>query len=78
LQPGSRIVELDGDPVPDLARFVELVAETSDQATVRLTTITWNDTTEVITLKPGSGYWPTWEVSYNGGWQRIPVKTAGD
>ncbi len=78
LAPGSRIVEIDGVPVPDLDRFIELVSARTDKDSVRLTTINWNDTTEVITLKSGSGYWPTWEVRYNDGWQRIPVATAAN
>jgi hypothetical protein len=78
LAPGSRIVEVDGVEAPDLKSFIELIAARADQDTVRLTTITWNDTTEVVTLKPGSGYWPTWEVRYtDAGWQRIPVNTSG-
>jgi len=78
LAPGSRITEIDGIPVPDLDRFIQLISARSDKDSVRLTTITWNDTTEVITLKSGSGYWPTWEVRYNDGWQRIPVTTAAN
>lgn len=76
LAPGSRIVEIDGVAVPDLDRFIELMSSRSQKDSVRLTTITWNDTTAVITLKPDSDYWPTWEVRYKDGWQRIPVNTA--
>ena len=78
LAPGSRIVELDGIAVPDLDRFIELVGARQDQDSLRLTTITWNNTTEVITLKSGSGYWPTWEVRYNNGWQRIPISDVAN
>jgi len=76
LSPGSRIVEVDGVAVRDLECLIERVAASSDEETVRLTTISWNDTTQVITLKPGSGYWPTWEVRYADGWQRIPIRAA--
>ena len=78
LAPGSRIVEIDGVAVPDLDRFIELISQRSQKNSVRLTTITWNDTTAVITLKPDSDYWPAWEVRYQDGWQRIPVDMAGD
>ena len=39
---------------------------------VRLKTVTWNDTTEVITLKLDTQYWPAYEIRRTAdGWRRI-------
>ncbi len=71
--PGSRIVEVDGAPVKDLDSFIELVRSRPDGDYVRLTTIAWNETVQIITTKLDRFYWPTWEVIYNGDWHRIEI-----
>jgi len=71
--PGSRIVEVDGAPVKDLDSFIELVRSRPDGDYVRLTTIAWNETVQIITTKLDRFYWPTWEVIYNGDWHRVEI-----
>jgi len=68
---GRRIVEVDGRPTPDLDAFIESVRGRSDRAALRLRTITWNGTTEVMTLKLDKHYWPAYElVRSPAGWER--------
>jgi len=72
LYPGRRIVEVDGEPTPDLDTFLKLVTGRPDRSSVRLKTITWNNAPEVITLKLDKHYWPAYELtrSNEGAWQR--------
>jgi S1-C subfamily serine protease len=71
LYPGRRIVEVDGQPTPDLDAFLKVVAGRPDRASVRLRTITWNNSPEVITLKLDNHYWPTYEMRRTAaGWDR--------
>lgn len=71
LYPGRRIVEVDGRSTPDLDSFIEAVAGRPSRSSVRLKTITWNNATEVITLKLDKHYWPAYElVKGEGGWHR--------
>jgi S1-C subfamily serine protease len=76
--PGSRIVKVDGVPVKDLDSFIALVRSLPDGAYVRLTTVAWNDSTQIITMKLDRTYWPTWEITYNGDWHRIEIKSVED
>jgi hypothetical protein len=71
--PGSRIVEVDGAPVKDLDSFIELVRSRPDGDYLRLTTIAWNETVQVITTKLDQTYWPTSEITYNGDWHRVEI-----
>jgi S1-C subfamily serine protease len=72
---GRRIVEVDGRPTPDLDAFIAAVRGRADRSAVRLKTITWNGTTEVITLKLDLHYWPTDELRLTpDGWKRTPVE----
>jgi S1-C subfamily serine protease len=74
LFPGRRIVEVDGQPTPDLDSFLRAVAGKPDRSSVRLRTLTWNNTPEVITLKLDRHYWPTWEVRRtDSGWLRSVI-----
>ena len=69
---GRRIVEVDGQPTPDMDAFLTAVAAKQDRESVRLKTISWNDAVEVITLKLDTNYWPTYELRLAGdGWHRI-------
>jgi pro-apoptotic serine protease NMA111 len=71
LYPGRRIVEVDGQPTPDLDAFLKVVSGRPDRSSVRLRTLTWNNAPEVITLKLDRHYWPTWEIVRSpGGWDR--------
>ncbi|MEO6081172.1 MAG: trypsin-like peptidase domain-containing protein [Steroidobacteraceae bacterium] len=71
LQPGRRIVEVDGQPTPDLDAFLKVVTGRPDRSSLRLRTLSWNNVPEVITLKLDRHYWPTSElVRTAGGWDR--------
>jgi S1-C subfamily serine protease len=71
---GRRIVEVDGQPTLDLDAFIAAVRGRPDRSSVRLRTVTWNGSTEVITLKLDRHYWPTYELRRQpDGWQRSAV-----
>jgi S1-C subfamily serine protease len=71
---GRRIVEVDGKPTPDLDAFIAAVRGRPDRAPLRLKTVTWNGSVEVVTLKLDLKYWPTYElVRRDDGWQRLPL-----
>jgi S1-C subfamily serine protease len=71
LLPGRRIVEVDGQPTPDLDAFLRVVAGRPDRSSVRLRTLSWNNVPEVITLKLDRHYWPTSEIVRTpAGWDR--------
>jgi S1-C subfamily serine protease len=74
LSAGSRIIEVDGQKVTGLNGFIEQIQAQQDSDYIRLTTIAWNDSVKVITLKPDNDYWPAAEILYNGDWHRVPVK----
>jgi hypothetical protein len=65
---------VDDTPTPDLAAFVDIVRNKKDQASIRLRTITWNGSVEVITLKLDNQYWPAYEIRRTAdGWQRFSI-----
>jgi pro-apoptotic serine protease NMA111 len=71
LLPGRRIVEVDGQPTPDLDAFLKVVAGRLDRSSLRLRTVSWNNVPEVITLKLDRQYWPTAEIVRGAdGWSR--------
>ncbi len=71
---GRRIVEVDGKATPDLQTFVDVVRGKKDKSSVRLKTITWNGSAEVVTLKLDNQYWPAYEIRRTeDGWQRIDI-----
>ncbi len=68
---GRRIVEVDGQPTPDLDAFIAAVPGREDRSSVRLKTVTWNGSTDVTTLKLDQNYWPTYELRRTRqGWER--------
>ncbi|MFI4877462.1 MAG: trypsin-like peptidase domain-containing protein [Steroidobacterales bacterium] len=74
LYPGRRIVQVDGQPTPDLDAFLKAVAGRPDRSSLRLTTITWNNAASVITLKLDQHYWPAYELLRTlDGWTRRPL-----
>jgi S1-C subfamily serine protease len=74
LYAGRRIVEVDGRPTPDLDAFIAAVRGRPDRSAVRLKTVTWNGTVDVITLKLDLHYWPSYELRRTpAGWERTPV-----
>lgn len=71
---GRRIVEVDGKATPDLDAFIASIRGRPDRSSVRLKTVTWNGSVEVITLKLDGHYWPTYELARTAaGWERRPV-----
>jgi S1-C subfamily serine protease len=74
LLPGRRIIEVDGLPTPDLDAFLKVVSGRPDRASIRLRTLTWNNSPEVITLKLDRHYWPTYEMRRTAvGWERHAI-----
>lgn len=72
---GRRIVEVDGQPIADLDAFVKAVAGREDRSSLRLRTVTWNGSIEVITLKLDKRYWPTYELRRTDqGWKRAALE----
>jgi len=68
---GRRIVEVDGQPTPDLDAFIKAVSGRPDRSSVRLRTMAWNGAVDVITLKLDKRYWPTYELNRTEqGWVR--------
>jgi S1-C subfamily serine protease len=71
LVPGRRIVEVDGQPTPDLDAFLRLVKGRADRSSLRIKTLDWNGAPQVITLKLDRHYWPAYELRRTAdGWQR--------
>ena len=71
---GRRIVAVDEVETPDLEAFLNVVAGKDDRSSVRLKTVTWNGSIEVITLKLDNQYWPAYEIRRTaGGWQRSMI-----
>jgi S1-C subfamily serine protease len=68
---GRRITEVDGEPVRGLDDFIRAVSGRPDGSSLRLKTVNWNDSVDVITLKLDQHYWPSYELRRNGGgWTR--------
>ncbi len=81
LYAGRRIIAVDDTPTPDLDTFVDVVTSKSDRASLRIKTVTWNGSVDVITLKPDNQYWSAYDVHRTpAGWVRkdfdTPVSTA--
>ena len=75
LIPGRRIVEVDGQPTPDLDSFVRLVTGRADRTSLRIKTLSLNGAPEVITLKLDRHYWPAYELRRNDGhWERVALE----
>ena len=75
LLPGRRIVEVDGQPTPDLDAFLKQVSGRADRSSLRIRTLAWNGAAEMITLKLDRHYWPAYELRHTaGGWERLPLE----
>lgn len=71
---GRRITEVDGLPTPDLDTFIRAVTGRPDRTSLRLKTVNWNDSVDVMTLKIDTHYWPAYELRRSGGrWERRPL-----
>ncbi|MDE2251985.1 MAG: trypsin-like peptidase domain-containing protein, partial [Gammaproteobacteria bacterium] len=75
LVPGRRIVEVDGQPTPDLDSFLQLVTGRPDRASLRIKTLAINGAPEMITLKLDRHYWPACELRRRGAeWERVALE----
>ena len=71
---GRRVIQIDETPIPDLQAFVDAVSGKQDQSSVRVKTVTWNGTVDVITLKLDNQYWPAYEIHRTeNGWRRVAL-----
>jgi hypothetical protein len=71
---GRRITEVDGIPVADLDAFIRAVSGRPDGASLRLKTVSWNGSVEIITLRLDQHYWPAYELRRTEtGWKRLPI-----
>ena len=71
---GRRIVAVDGQPTADLDQFLQVVGGRENRESVRINTVTWNNVSEVITLKLDNHYWPSYELRREGEiWQRYEL-----
>lgn len=71
---GRRIVEVDGRPIANLDEFIQAIAGREDRSSLRLRTVTWNGSVDVITLKLDKRYWPTYELRRTDeGWKRAAL-----
>ena len=74
LRATRRIVEVDGQPTPDLDAFAEVVRGMEDGASVRLQTIDLDGRELSLTLELDLASWPTEEVRRGeSGWERVPI-----
>jgi S1-C subfamily serine protease len=75
LIPGRRIVEVDGQPTPDLETFIRVVTGRADRASLRIKTLLLNGAPEMITLKLDRHYWPAYELRRSDGhWDRVDLE----
>jgi hypothetical protein len=66
---------VDGQPIADLDAFVKAVSGREDRSSLRLRTVSWNGSVEVITLKLDKRYWPTYELRRtDAGWKRAALE----
>ncbi len=71
---GRRVVEVNDVPTPNLQAFIDAVKDIGHRESVRLKTVTWNETAEVITLKLDNQYWPGYEIRRtDNGWRRTDL-----
>ncbi|VAI55903.1 unnamed protein product [Triticum turgidum subsp. durum] len=78
LYPLQWIVEVNGQPTPDLESFIETVKVLEDGEFVRVRTVQLNGKSRVLALKQDLHYWPTWELNFEpetATWQRRTIKT---
>ncbi|KAF7080025.1 hypothetical protein CFC21_084176 [Triticum aestivum] len=71
------IVEVNGQPTPDLESFIEVVKGLEDREFVRVKTVHLNGKPRVLTLKQDLHYWPTWELTFepeSDTWKRRTIK----
>ncbi|MEQ1801936.1 MAG: PDZ domain-containing protein [Gammaproteobacteria bacterium] len=74
LYAGRRITQVDGVTIAGLDQFLDVVRTKRNREAVRLTTVTWNNQLEVLTLKLDDTYWPAWQINWQqDAWQRTDL-----
>ncbi|XP_057796551.1 protease Do-like 7 [Salvia miltiorrhiza] len=71
------IVQVNGKPTPNLDAFVAVIKEIEHGEFVRVRTVNFKGTSQVLTLKQDLHYWPTWELHFDpetGMWHRATIK----
>ncbi|ERN04348.1 protease Do-like 7 isoform X1 [Amborella trichopoda] len=71
------IVEVNGNPTPDLQTFVDVTKGLEHGDFVRVRTVHLNGKPRVLTLKQDLHYWPTWEIRFDpetATWRRQTIK----
>lgn len=71
------IVEVNGQPTPNLESFIQVVKGLEDREFVRVKTVHLNGKPRVLTLKQDLHYWPTWELTFEpetDTWKRRTIK----
>ncbi|KQK00995.1 protease Do-like 7 isoform X2 [Brachypodium distachyon] len=71
------IVEVNGQPTPDLESFIQVVKGLENGEFVRVRTVHLNGKPRVLTLKQDLHYWPTWQLTFEpetDTWQRRTIK----
>lgn len=71
------IVEINGNPTPDLDHFVNVTKELEHGEFVRVRTVHLNGKPRVLTLKQDLHYWPMWELRFDPDtaiWRRRTIK----
>ena len=69
---GRRVVEVNDTPTPNLQAFIDVAKGIQNRESVRVKTVTWNGTAEVITLKLDNHYFPAYEIRRDeNGWRRV-------
>jgi len=77
VQATRRIIEIDGQPTPDLDAFLAAVKGRPDRSGVLLRTIDLDGKIDAITLRIDLEYWPTFILRRGeAGWTRIAVDPA--
>lgn len=69
------IIELDGQPTPDLDAFVAVASKKGSGETVRIKTMSLRGKVSVSTLTLDKQYWPTSDITLNpdGTWKRTTL-----
>jgi S1-C subfamily serine protease len=67
LKPGVWITEVDGHPVDNLDNFMKAVKKSEERAQdggnyIRLTTVSRTEITGVLSIRPDTLYWPTFQL----------------
>ena len=75
LSAGLSIIEVDDTPISNLADFKESVRSKKFNDTIKLSTLSWNGSKNVITMKLNNRYWPAYEIKKNGyEWNRSVIE----